>query len=82
MYSGTTPLANQIRSFAAQIIVTRTQDNYETKRIDFSNELTAEQEFDSHTQKGNEYEGYLQWDLTVKHPELGTLIRRTMFTQE
>jgi len=57
--------------FEARIRVTRTQDGENTRMIDCMRETVAQQEFDKLTAKGNEHEGYLQWDLEVKHPEIG-----------
>ena len=70
---------------AAQIIVTRTQDENQTRVIDCTSELDAQNQFDDNTKnaKGvNEHEGYLRWDLVVHHRELGKLVRRTMYTAE
>lgn len=64
----------------ARIKVSRTQDNENTAMYDYENELKAQAVFDVFTAKGNEHSGYLQWDLEVKHHEMGWITRRTMFT--
>lgn len=70
---------------AAQIIVTRTQDENQTRVIDFPSEIHAQNRFDEimDLAKGaSEFGGYLRWDLVVHHRELGKLVRRTMYTAE
>ncbi|MFN8238601.1 MAG: hypothetical protein U0T77_10560 [Chitinophagales bacterium] len=76
-------MENYLRS--AQIIVTRTQDKYQTRVIDCKSELEAQNQFDANTEnaKGsNEHEGYLRWDLVVVTESGARLIRRTMYTAE
>lgn len=67
------------QNFKSEIVFSVKHKKDPIRVIHCNNELSAQIKFDFETLHANEHDGAIQVDLVVHHPDLGKLIRRTMF---